>query len=62
MPHDLCDDLINFHTQSPNKCEGKAGDRINKNIKASTDTSIPFDHILFHDSYIQQLHYTTFAS
>ena len=49
MPHDLCDDLINFHTQSPNKCEGKAGNRINKNIKASTDTSIPFDHILFHD-------------
>ena len=54
MPHDLCDDLINYFEDSSQKTRGKVGDGINETVKKSTDVSLEFNSPLFTD-YNQEL-------
>tara|TARA_B100000214_G_scaffold77050_1_gene51920 strand:+ start:157 stop:729 length:573 start_codon:yes stop_codon:yes gene_type:complete len=54
MPHDLCDDLINYFEDSSQKEKGKVGDGIDERIKKSTDVSLQMNSPLFAD-YNQEL-------
>ena len=54
MPHDLCDDLINYFEDSSQKEKGKVGDGINETVKKSTDVSLQMNSPLFAD-YNQEL-------
>ena len=49
MPHDLCDDLIDYYESSPHKQKGKIGDGIHEHVKKSTDVSLDFHSPLFRD-------------
>lgn len=49
MPHDLCDDLINYFEESPYKKMGLVGGGKKEDIKKSTDVSLDFHSPLFRD-------------
>lgn len=49
MPHDLCDDLINYFEDSPYKRVGLVGGGRDDHVKKSTDVSLEFNSPLFAD-------------
>ena len=42
MPHDLCDDLVDYFEDSTNKRKGMVGDGLDESVKKSTDVSLDF--------------------
>lgn len=54
MPHDLCDDLIDYYESSPHKNKGQIGGGIDEKAKKSTDVSLSFSSPLFTD-YVEEL-------
>ena len=54
MPHDLCDDLIDYYESSPHKNRGQIGGGIDEKAKKSTDVSLSFSSPLFTD-YVEEL-------
>ena len=43
----LCDDIIEFHKNEPNKWHGRAGNKVDTTVKDSTDTVLNFNADLF---------------
>ena len=54
MPHDLCDDLVDYFEDSTNKRKGMVGDGLDESVKKSTDVSLDFESPLFRD-YSEEL-------